>query len=238
MRTRSIAIACVCFMVTLIGAIVPIGSAQTTTDNNRRFDELVRADFFAGIAGDTAAFERAMRLIETTLAGNPRHPEALAWHGSGLLARAALAFQKGETGTGTDLWQRGLKDLDDAVVMAPDNVGVLIPRGATLLELTRTLPDAAEAKRLLTRGVADYEKVLELQAPYFRYLSDHARGELLFGLAEGLHRLGAHDRARPYLKRLVEEARNSEYGSIAAAWLNDPSAVSARKTGCVGCHAK
>jgi hypothetical protein len=93
-------------------------------------------------------------------------------------------------------------------------------------------------RSLLSTGIADYEKVLVLQAPYFRYLSDHARGELLFGLAEGLHRLGERDRARSYFKRLLSEARDSKYGSMAAAWLNDPSGASARQRGCIGCHSQ
>jgi tetratricopeptide (TPR) repeat protein len=80
--------------------------------------------------------------------------------------------------------------------------------------------------------------VLVLQAPYFKYLSEHSRGELLFGLAEGLHRLGERNRARMYFSRLLTEARNSQYESMAAAWLNDPSGASARERGCVGCHQK
>jgi tetratricopeptide (TPR) repeat protein len=100
------------------------------------------------------------------------------------------------------------------------------------------VPDADQAKELLATAVADYEKVLALQAPYFKYLSDHARGELLFGLAEGLHRLGEHDRARTYFERLLSETRSSAFGSMAAAWLNDPSGALAPQRGCVGCHSK
>ena len=37
----------------------------------QRFDFKVREDMFAGIDGDTAAFERAMKLIADTLAANP-----------------------------------------------------------------------------------------------------------------------------------------------------------------------
>jgi hypothetical protein len=92
------------------------------------------------------------------------------------------------------------------------------------------------AQSLLSTGVADYEKVLVLQAPYFKYLSEHSRGELLFGLAQGLHRLGERSRARIYFERLLSEARDSRYGSMAAAWLKDPSG--AQQRGCVGCHSQ
>ena len=125
-----------------------------------------------------------------------------------------------------------------AVSLAPDNVGVLIPRGATLLEVSRFVPDANTGRALLATAVADYERVLDLQAPYFKYLSEHARGELLFGLAEGLHRLGERDRARAYFERLASEAKGSEYSARADAWLLDPAAASATQRGCAGCHTR
>jgi tetratricopeptide (TPR) repeat protein len=217
-----------------------IGGAQQNPGQPRppRFDELVRADFFAGVAGNADAFDRAMKLIEATLAKDPRHAEALVWRGSGVIFRAQHAFQKSDVATGNALFQQGLTQMDDAVALAPDNVGVLIPRAATLLAVTRSLPDPARAKALLSTAVQDYEKVLTLQAPYFRYLSDHARGELLFGLAEGWHRLGNRDKARAYFERMQAEAKDSEYGAIARAWLTDPAAAAATQRGCVGCHAK
>src|ERR1051326_6901329 len=49
-----------------------------------RFDFLVREDFFAGMAGNREAFNRAMKVCEDALAKNPKHAEAMVWHGSGL----------------------------------------------------------------------------------------------------------------------------------------------------------
>src|SRR5437764_14283064 len=57
---------------------------------------IVRNDFFAGIAGNRQAFERAMAKIEEALAKNPKHAEAKVWHGSGVFYRSADAFQKGD----------------------------------------------------------------------------------------------------------------------------------------------
>src|SRR5262249_18418486 len=72
-----------------------------------RFDYLVRADFFAGLAGDEARMKKAMDLCERTLAENPAHVEALVWHGAGLLAQSGSAFKKGDFGRGGMLWDRG-----------------------------------------------------------------------------------------------------------------------------------
>src|SRR5579864_6828820 len=168
-----------------------------------RFDFLVRNDFFAGFSGDPAALERGMKACEEVLAQNPNHAEALVWHGGGLFFTSGQLFRKGDPNKGRELYQRGLKEMSDAVALAPDNVGVLIPRGATLLTGSRFMPTGDPASQLLTQGLADYEKVYELQSSYFDTLSSHARGELLFGLAEGYMRAGNEAKARQYFEKLV-----------------------------------
>jgi tetratricopeptide (TPR) repeat protein len=197
-----------------------------------RFDLQVREDFFAGFAGNQAAFERAMNLCERTLQKDPNHPEALVWHGSGLLFRAGQAFGSGKAAQGEELWARGLDEMDRAVGFAPNDVAVLIPRGATLLEVSRATPSDV-AKPLLERAIADYEKVHALQQPYFATLSPHARGELLFGLAEGLHRLGEAATARKYFQQVLDEAEGSGRVAHARALLAGETPKQMR---CVGCH--
>ena len=234
MTSRALFVAAVGW--TFVISTLTLTGQTKPTRTEPRFDELVRADFFAGVAGDAAALDRAMRLIESTLADDPGRPDVLVWHGSGLVLRAGQAAEKGDAATSDTLLERGLQEMNEAVGLEPDNVAVLIPRGATLLELSRSMPDAGRAKTLLATAVSDYERVLVLQAPYFKYLSEHSRGELLFGLAEGLHRLGERERSRMYFTRLLDEARNSSYESMARAWLNDSSGASTRQRGCVGCH--
>jgi len=210
--------------------------AAATPSRTDRFDYLVRADFFAGIAGDTARLDKAIDLCERTLAENPKHAEAMVWHGAGLLVRAGQAFQKGDMATGGPLYDRGLKEMNEAVALAPDNPGVLIPRGATLFEATRGMPPDM-ARPLLESAVANYEHVLDVQAPYFATLGDHAKGELLFGLAEGSARLGRQEKAREYFARLINDAPSSGQAPRAKAWI--ASGVIPTSTGgsnCVGCH--
>src|SRR5262245_44278616 len=101
----------------------------------QRFDMLVREDFFAGMAGDTARFDKAMKVTEDTLAREPNHAEAKVWHGSGVLFRAGLAFQNGDMSQGMELWQKGLAEMDQAVRLSPSSISVLIPRGASLIAM-------------------------------------------------------------------------------------------------------
>lgn len=210
-------------------------SAQTQALSRPRFDMLVRGDFFAGFAGDSVRLAQAMAICERYLADNPAHAEAMVWHGSGLLFRAGEAFQRGDVQNGGALWAAGLSEMNRAVALEPDNVGVFIPRGAVLLQAARNLP--AERQRPLTElAVGDYERVLAIQSPYFATLSEHARGQLLFGLAEGSARLGRQEKARLYFNRLLSDAPESALTPRARRWLADGELPPDQGLGCVGCH--
>jgi tetratricopeptide (TPR) repeat protein len=215
------------------GAGQPAPAAKGTAVPAGRFDMAIRADFFAGFTGDTARFDRAMTLCESILATNPDHAEALVWHGGGLGFRAGQAFQSGDFQKGGELWARGLEEMARAVSLQPDSIGVRIPRGAVLLEASRQMPPA-QGLPLVKIAMEDYEHVLALQSAYLDKLSDHARGELLFGLAEGWARLGEKDKAREYFTRLTASASSSGRVAYAKAWLDGtPPATVGR---CVGCH--
>jgi tetratricopeptide (TPR) repeat protein len=223
-------------------ASIPVTqSDRTESSSSERFDDLVRDDFFAGtLKGDRASFDRAMKLCEDALAKNPKHAQALVWHGSGLLYLSGLSFQSNDVPKGLELWRRGLKEMDGAVALEPDNVAVLIPRAATLLPISKYVPNPDESRQLLKTGVADYEKVLELQKAYFGKLSVHAQGELLFGIADGWFRLGEIDRSQKYLRRIAQELPGSNYAVRASDWLQTTDTAALQKKSaamsCVGCH--
>jgi tetratricopeptide (TPR) repeat protein len=201
----------------------------------QRFDYLVRGDFFAGIAGDEARLQKAKTFCEESLAENPKHAEALVWHGAILFFDGGRTIAKGDFAAGGQLFQRGLKEMNDAVLLAPDNPGVLIPRAAVLLEGTRTMgPEMA--RPLLESAVANYEHVLDVQRPIWPTLGDHAKGELLFGLADGWARLGRQDKAREYFERVMSDAPGSGQAPRARSWLETGTIPKATGIGCVGCH--
>jgi len=199
-----------------------------------RFDFEVREDFFAGFAGNAERLARAMKRCDEALAQNPNHPEALVWHGSGLFFQAGTAFRSGDTANGMALWNKSLSEMARAVELAPDSPGVRIPRGAVLLEGSRYLPDRAQIEQLVRIAVGDYEHTLQIQQPYFARLSDHAKGELLFGLADGWARLGDQEKAGTYFKRLTSDAASSGRVSYANAWLSGAPPASPGR--CTGCH--
>lgn len=201
----------------------------------QRFDMVVRADFFAGFGGDAVRLARGLETCERALADNPKHAEALVWHGAGLTFQAGMAFQKGDLKTGGELWGRGQAEMDAAVALEPNNVAVLIPRGALLLQATQTM-NAEMRRPLIEKALRDYEHVLEIQAPYFSTLGDHPKGELLFGLAEGSSRLGNGEKARMYFDRLIADASTSGHAPQAKEFLATGVMAKAGGLGCVGCH--
>src|SRR5216683_2480723 len=102
-----------------------------------RFDFKVREDMFAGMDGDPAAFDRAMKLIADTLAAAPDHAQALVWRGDGRLFLAGQAYQRGALAEGRVLAGQGLADMERAVALAPTDISVRIPRATGLMPFAR-----------------------------------------------------------------------------------------------------
>jgi len=200
-----------------------------------RFDSKVRNYFFAGFAGNAAAMEKGMKICEGILATDPKNAEALVWHGSGELYAAGQAFHAGEQQKGGELWQRGLQEMDTAVELAPDDLGVRIPRGSVLLTTSRYLPTPEMARPLIERGLADFEKTYDLQASHLADLGTHPRGELMLGLADAYSRTGHPEKAEVWFERIQKEMKGTPYAKSAGIWLETKTLAPAQ-AGCLGCH--
>src|SRR5256885_11247124 len=153
-------------------------SDATHSDKTKRFDYLIRDNMFAGFGGDTVSFRKAVQLCEDTLRVNPNHSQALVWHGSAIWFLSGKAFQAGDFQRGMKLSDSGMTEMDRAVELDPDNVAVRIPRGASILAAAPYVQGPFQTI-LFQKGVADYERTLQLQRGYFSKLPVHPRGELL-----------------------------------------------------------
>jgi len=212
-------------------------SGAQSSEPKERFDYIVRGDFFAGLRGDRAAFDRAMIKTEERLKMDPLNPQALVWHGAGLYADSGRIFAGGDWRKGMDTQKRGLDEMNRAVDLSP-TVGVLIPRAATLLEGSKHLRDDHDATATLQKAIADYERVLGIQGAQFAALSVHARGELLGALAEGWYRLGNSEKSAMYLKRLREELPGTAYATRAQIIQEEHPAPANVHITCMGCHVR
>src|SRR5205085_11366005 len=219
-RLFVVGFALLCLAAASRETLTPARAQTASTKLEERFDVLVRNDFFAGMVGDKARLDRGMKFCEEILAKNPKHADALVWHGGGLLARAAQAYTRGDAALGDQLWQRGLAEMNDAVAFEPDNLGVKIGRAATVIGLAQSGWDTSEqsGKALLESALADYEFVYQRQRPVFHTLGAHSRGELLFGLACGWSILGEQQKAREYLRLVLKQCQGTAYETEARKW--------------------
>lgn len=201
---------------------------------HERFDKLVREDLFAGFGGDEKALERGLAKCDAALAADPKHAEALVWRGAVRVFRSSKLFGGGRFLAGMELWNGGIKDMDDAVALAPANPGVRIPRAAVLMPAARNAP-AAMGAPLLKRALDDYQTMARLQADHLDELGEHPLGELRMGLADIYRATGDLAKSREQLELVRKELPDTDYAERAGKWLAArPDAKLAHQ--CIGCH--
>ena len=220
-------------MKTKLAAVIVLTTGLLSSQE--RFDLKVRNYFFAGFTGDQTSLDKGMKICEDALSADPKNTEAMVWHGAGLYYQSGQAYRQGDQQKGGELWQRGMKEMDEAVALAPNSLGVRIPRGAVLLAGSRYLPSPEMARPLIEKGLGDYEKAYEIQGPDLSSLGDHPRGELMIGLADGYSRAGNQEKAQAWFERIQKEMKGTPYEKSASTWLETKTLTPAQ-SGCLGCH--
>ncbi len=222
---------CFSFISVILLAAVSIVTASFAQE---RFDYAVRDNMFRAFGGNEAAYKSAMLTIEEKLKEQPDHAEALAWHGVGLYFKAGQALAAGDRAGAATLSKAAMADLDRAFQLEPTNIGVLIPRSATLLVVARNQRDADRARDLAARAAAGFETAFAIRRPALAQLGLHNRGEYLAGLAESWALAGDRQKAEGYLRRILADLPNSPYAERAVAKLGDWN--DRRPLNCQTCH--
>jgi tetratricopeptide (TPR) repeat protein len=199
--------------------VMTVVGVAVTSHAQDRFDYQVRDDMFRAFGGNEAAFKSAMATIEEKLKEQPDHGEALVWRGAGRTWMAGRVLESGDTAGARAMAAAGMADMDRALALEPNNIGVLIPRAAVLLGMARNQRDAARMRELAGQAAANFETALAIRKPAFDRLGQHNRGEYLSGLAESWALAGNQDTAERYLRRILVELPNSRYAERAAAKL-------------------
>ena len=215
--------------------IIVIALAVGSAAQGARFDDTIRADFFAGFAGNKVAMERALQAAEAAIAADPQTAaEAMAWHGGGLMIVAGEKFRQGDFSSGGELWSKAVAEMNKAGDLEPDNPAILVPRAAVWFAASRQAPPEM-GKPLLEKAIADYEHVYEIQKAYFDKLDLHMRSELLFGLADGYARQGNPEKAQIFFEKLVAAGPAGGHFEQAKVYLKGEKYM-VQGAGCVGCH--
>ncbi len=216
-----------------VGLVLCVGLVWAE-DKPKRFDLDVREDLFAGFNGDAEALARGLKQCEEALQANPKHAEAMVWRGAARVFQAGELFQAKKVPEGFKLWNAGLKDMEEAVKLEPENVGVRIPRAAVLAQASRGAP-AAMAKPLQETLLKDYQTIYAKQKDHLGEFGTHPKGELLMGLADAYRMLGEAEKSAVHLKQVQKELPDSKYAKRAEEWLKaKPDAKLVHN--CIGCH--
>lgn len=210
------------------------GVVGLTAAEPERFDKTVREDIFAGFQGDKARLAKGLKACEDRLAADPKHAEALVWKGAVRVFQSGGLFQAGKVQDGLAEWNGGLADLDRAVELKPNDIGVLIPRAAVLTGASANAPPAM-AKPLLEKLKADMEKAYKLHGDQWAEVGDHPKGEVRMALAYAYRRLGEADKSVEQLNKVREELPGTKWAARAVEWLKaKPDAKLVHQ--CIGCH--
>ncbi|MEM1068015.1 MAG: hypothetical protein AAGI63_03905 [Planctomycetota bacterium] len=207
---------------------------KETETYQERFDHQVREDLFAGFNGDKEALKRGMKKCEEALKEKPDHAEAMVWLGGGRVFLAGEAFNRGDVATGMQNWAKGLAEMDKAIELEPDNIGVLIPRAAILLPAGRTAPPII-GKPVLQRVLKDFERAYARQKDVLEQLGEHPHGELRMGLADIYRLLGKPEKSKEQLLAIQKELPDTDYAERATTWLAAPPEKKLAHN-CIGCH--
>jgi hypothetical protein len=221
--------------ILLLTCCATLGFTAGFVRGEDRFDYQVREMFFAGFQGNSGMLEKGMKICEEVLKENPKHAEALVWHGSGVFYQAGQFFQKGEPQKGMEASMRGMGEMGRAVELEPDNVGVRVPRAAVLMTAANSMSGSPQVKMFAGPALADYEHVMKLQAHKLEKLGEHPRGELLQGLANGYRLMGDAEKAKAMFARIEQEMPGTPYAKRAAKF-REAGKLEVRDTGCIGCH--
>jgi len=223
--------------VTLASRTIQLsGEQKAEVAYSDRFDHQVREDLFAGFNGDQEALERGMAKCEETLKAKPDHAEAMVWLGGARVFQAGEAFNRGDRIVGMQKWVKGLAEMDKAVELEPNNIGVLIPRAAILLPAGRSAPEII-GKPVLQRVLKDFERAYTRQKDVLDQLGEHPLGELRMGMADVYRLLDQPVKSREHLLAVQKELPDTEYSKRATMWLEAPPEKKLAHN-CIGCHSQ
>lgn len=219
-------------MVVTIAFFSIINANMLMAQSYERFDDRIRELFFSGVAGNKTALVEAMDVAEKTLLTNPKHAEALVWHGSGLLLRGRDAREAGDYPKAQALLIKGFAEMDQAVALEPKNIAVLIPRYATLINAAPGFPEPFR-RTSLEKVKADLTASVQSDTRPVSQLSEHSLGERLAAFAVIEDLLGNPSASKEYLEMIKQRLPNSRYAAQAEKRLQGDK--DAHMT-CLGCH--
>ncbi len=204
-----------------------------------RFDDCVREDAFSAYAGDADALDRFWCRLKVHLTQDPYHAAAVAWRGGAYLFASGFAYRAGDRAQGQHLEHVAYADLDRAIELAPNDVGVRIQH---MITLAATLRYASGSRKVLS--IQQAQRDLDVRVHLTpRPFSEHARGEVWainaqlqkarYDLAPPSKKEEEQARLLQILEAMAEDTPDSTYAEMAQCWSQGYYDA---PLGCHGCH--
>ncbi len=162
-----------------------------------------------GVEGDKKAVKRAKKLFQKLLEINPQNVEALAWYGSVLTLRGRdVLFPVSKLGYVSN----GIKKMDKAVELVPDNIGVRMIRAHNSLNL----PGIFHRIKI---AITDFEHLLTLRQEKQQEFSKALLAKIFLGLGSAYKKKEDIIKARENWQKAVEVLPDSMEAEMARKLL-------------------
>lgn len=164
-----------------------------------------------GVEGDKKAVKRAKKLFQKLLELDPQNAEALAWYGSVLTLRGRdVLFPVSKLGYVSN----GIKKMDKAVELAPDNINVRMVRTHNSLNL----PGIFHRTKI---AITDFEHLLTLKEKRRQEFSKDLLAKIFFGLGNAYKKKEDTNKARENWQKAVEVLPDSMEAKMARKLLEE-----------------
>jgi hypothetical protein len=207
------------------------------SDTRLTVHTLVREDIFAGfMANDMVRFARGERNIEQLLKDRPgERGNLLAWRGSALLHRAALAHEAGNSGEFLKYLEAARAAFAEAKQQTSGNDGAAAIKGGSYAVFADRFPEPHRATAWAD-AYAEYTVLWQQQGSIIDKLPVHHRGEVLGGLVQSAQRTGRTEEMTQHLDRMITLLQGTPYEATAKEWKANPASAATTRVTCKACH--
>ena len=167
------------------------------------------AYFHKGAAGDAEAVKEAESFLELLLEIQPDNAEARSLYGSVLAMRARDAWFPLFK---ADYVNRGMKEMDQAVVLSPDNIDIRMVRAKTSMALPAMFNRTDTA-------IEDFEYLKQRKEQDPSYMNQELYLDVLYNLGKAYAVKGEPDKARACLTSVRTAAPDSELAQNAVVLM-------------------
>lgn len=153
-----------------------------------------------GVEGDKEAVKKAEKVLKKLIDLEPKDAEAYCWYGSVLTLKGKYAWFPLNK---MKYVNKGIKEMDKAIELAPDNVTVRMIRANNSL----SLPDMFHRTDI---AITDFEHLISMKEKNPGSFEEDLLAEILLNMGKAYKKKGDLLKARENWQKVIETAPESE----------------------------